>query len=259
MSHKTVIIPDIHNKWKTAEQIIKNEDPDLTIFLGDYFDGFGDDAASAAKTAQWLAESIRSSHNDDANKRIHIIGNHDLHYMTDNVCFRCSGYTRENRDAIRSCNIDWDRMHLYYWLEDGKEKPSYKNSGWLCTHAGFTNALFEQQRIASSKTVRDVLRDGARTDISNIHIESTPHPFLQAGYLRGGPSNTTGGIVWCDYEEFEDIPHTKQIFGHTRGPKVRHGTSETSEHYCIDTVLHNYAVCKDYDAMTIKNTDMQEA
>ena len=54
-------------------------------------------------------------------------------------------------------------------------------------------------------------------------------------------TNDCGGIVWCDYEEFEDLPGVKQIFGHTAEEFVR----QTNQHICIDTYLRHYAIYED--------------
>ena len=54
--------------------------------------------------------------------------------------------------------------------------------------------------------------------------------------FRGG-IDAHSGIVWCDYDEFVDIPNVKQIFGHTRG-ELR----QTENHICLDTALQNYAI-----------------
>ena len=39
---RTLIISDIHLRWKLVDNIINEESPDEIIFLGDYFDDFGD-------------------------------------------------------------------------------------------------------------------------------------------------------------------------------------------------------------------------
>ena len=74
---KTLVIPDIHNDFKLAEGIIHRERPDHTVFLGDYFDDWYDTVQDAANVAKWLRESLE---NPD---RTHLIGNHDVSYMTD--------------------------------------------------------------------------------------------------------------------------------------------------------------------------------
>ena len=61
---KTIIIPDIHNDYHTAEKIIKKENPDKIIFLGDYFDDFYDTIKDVTK---WLVKSLQQKN------RIHLI------------------------------------------------------------------------------------------------------------------------------------------------------------------------------------------
>ena len=83
MTAKTIIISDIHNDYFTAEKIIKKENPDKIIFLGDYFDDFDDTVKDSENTAKWLVKSLKQEN------RIHLIGNHDLSYMTDNSNLKC--------------------------------------------------------------------------------------------------------------------------------------------------------------------------
>ncbi len=241
MGNKTLVIPDIHHRYQTAEEIISRERPDLTVFLGDYFDDFGDGPEMTERTAKWLARSLE--YDGEEGGRIHLLGNHDLHYMAGNADYRCSGYSDAKRRVIDSYGIDWAKLRLYYWI-------GAAGTGWLCTHAGFSNKLYAQQRRTESETVQDVLCRAAE-DLAGASDGNVPHPFLEAGYSRGG-SNSVGGLIWCDYDEFVDIPHTRQIFGHTRDSEVRRKVSSDSAHYCIDTVLRNYAICEDQDVVRIK-------
>ena len=218
-----VIIPDIHNKHQIAEEIIDMEEPDMVVFLGDYFDGFGDTVEDAANTAKWLNKSL------DHGNRIHLIGNHDLSYMTYNQNLKCSGYSADKHAAIKSQNVKWDKLRMFYWVDD-----------WLCTHAGLTDKFYRQQKINESDSIQKIIECSKR-DLENIHDPDYKHAFFQVGFSRGGNS-PVGGTVWCHYDEFEDIPGVKQIFGHTRSDHIRHKKTENSEHYCIDTVLNHYAV-----------------
>ena len=227
---KLVIIPDIHNKYPVAEKIIREERPDMVVFLGDYFDDFGDTVEEAAGTARWLAESLRQK------DRIHLIGNHDLSYMTDNPRLKCTGYGPDKHEVIRGHGIRWDMMRLFCWADD-----------WLFTHAGLSRGFYEQVRAGESDSVHDILEQ-SRRDLENIGDEGYSHTFFQAGFSRGG-TVPVGGILWCDYGEFADIPGTRQVFGHTRAGDVRHKKTAHSEHYCIDTQLNHYAV---YQARTMR-------
>jgi len=221
---KTIIIPDIHNDYSTAEKIIKKENPDKIIFLGDYFDDFYDTVKDATNVAKWLIKSLQQKN------RIHLIGNHDLSYMTDNPNLKCTGYSKDKHDEIKKHNIDWNMLKMHYWLSDD----------WLCTHAGFSNDFFEQQCTKKLDSVQQVL-DLSKKDLEKINDVKYNHPFFQVGFSRGG-SNVVGGTLWCGYDEFEDIPGFNQIFGHTSNHIVRHCKTENSEHYCIDTKLNHYAV-----------------
>src|SRR3989304_634903 len=123
---KTLIIPDIHDKFTIAEAVINLEQPDSTVFLGDYFDSYFDILEEALyrtdQTASWLENSLKQKN------RIHLIGNHDMNYITDKPELQRGGYAKFRHDVIKRHNIDWKKLKLYYWLDEK----------WLCTHAGFS-------------------------------------------------------------------------------------------------------------------------
>lgn len=220
---KILIIPDIHNNYDLAEEIIKKEDPEKIVFLGDYFDDFNDTSQDAANVAKWLKKSLVQEN------RVHLIGNHDLSYMSENPNLKCSGYRKEKHDEIKRHHINWSLLKMHYWIDD-----------WLCTHAGFSNDFFKEQQIKKSDTVKKIL-EFSKKDIEKINDVTYSHAFFQAGISRGG-SSLVGGPLWCDYNEFVDISGINQIFGHTRGDHTRHKKTENFEHYCIDTSLQHYAV-----------------
>ncbi len=222
-SEKFVIIADIHNEFEIAEKIIKKEKPDQVVFLGDYFDNFYDTDKDAANTARWLDKSLQIQN------RVHLIGNHDLSYMTDNPNLKCSGYAEEKHDLIKQQSIPWGKLKMYHWIDD-----------WLCTHAGLSHDFLKQQRRKKSDSVQEVL-DYSKEDLKDIDDVDRMHSFFQVGFSRGG-SNMVGGPLWCDYGEFVDVPGVNQIFGHTKGSKIMHARTKDSEHYCIDTGLQHYAV-----------------
>ena len=231
---KMIIIPDVHTKYRMAERIIREEGPDRVVFLGDYFDSLNDDLATTKETARWLQSSLRRD------GRTHLVGNHDISYMTDNTNLKCSGYSPAKHRVIAEQRIPWDRLEPYCWA-----------GNWLLTHAGLSNEFYSRYRTDESESVQEFL-ERSRQDLSEMDDSDNTHTFLQAGTLRGGP-NDAGGIHWCDYDEFADIPGIRQVFGHTRDSRVRHKKTAHSEHYCIDTVLANYAVYQNY-TMTVKET-----
>lgn len=227
LSDKIIIIPDIHNRWIEAENIIELEgDTNKIIFLGDYFDSFGDEhnPEITIQTAQWLNKSVQDP------DRIHLFGNHDLWYSHGSCQPYCAGNTEFKRFAIKQYFNDWNKLKFHCWVDD-----------WLCTHAGLSNRIYQEYK----KEGFTVLELMCQVEMSKRH-----HPLVSlVGEMRGGIEGEVGGILWCDYDEFEDIAETKQIFGHTNRNEVRSGQL----HHCIDTHLENYAVYED-GKMTIKST-----
>ena len=234
---RAVVIPDLHNKWRKAEAIIRDESPDRVVFLGDYFDDFDDTPDDAAATASWLARSLADR------TRVHLIGNHDVHYMSALPGLGCSGYDPRKQAAIDRCGVRWAGLEPYCWLGMAGDGDT---SAWLCTHAGLSATFLESMQPGAKAQDVDRVLGAARTDLDRINDAGHPHTFLQAGRARRGPA-VSGGIVWCDYRiEFRDVPGLRQIFGHTRGEAVRHGRGDDgSEHLCIDTVLRHYIAYED--------------
>ena len=204
---KILIIPDVNPKFGLAETIIERENPDNVVFLGDYFDSFGDNMEIANQTALWLKESLEKPN------RIHLLGNHDLSYLNEN--HRCSGFDQVKLFAIRQTEVDLTKLQHYCWVGD-----------WLCTHAGLTREFMSSYNI-NNLFVGEFL---------DYMIENYTDRLYNCSPFRGG-RDAHSGIVWCDYDEFLDIPNVKQIFGHTRG-----SLRKTENHICLDTALHDYAI-----------------
>ena len=86
---KLIVIPDLHQapNLHEMEASIAREAPDQIIFLGDYFDQFGDTPTDAAQMARWLTASMAQTN------RVHLLGNHDLPYAWPSAyAARCPGY-----------------------------------------------------------------------------------------------------------------------------------------------------------------------
>lgn len=218
---KVVVLPDVHDKYAKAEALIARESPCSVVFLGDYFDGRGEDPEG---TAEWLAGSMAKP------ERIHLLGNHDMHYLCDNLDLRSSGYDSLVLKDIQAARVPWEKAAPYCWLDETL----------LCTHAGLSAALVRS--VAGSDSAAD-----AKSVIGKAYnqLEAAKSggdaPLFGIGRKRGGPQET-GGITWCDYAEFEDIAGIRQIFGHTRDFDVRTRIVGDTGHYCIDTELRHYAV-----------------
>lgn len=202
-----LILPDIHHRIEEAERIIRHVGADEIIFVGDYFDDFGDDVEMVRETSAWLCNSVAKPN------RIHLWGNHDIHYAYAYRNFKCSGYEDWKYWIIQE-HVDnkvWDHLKWYHFL-DGK---------FLLTHAGL-HKLNVPDDILKLHTDREAFNaaiatflDAEKIQAFNQVANGQRHWFCNAGFSRGG-TQRVGGIIWCDYErEFHPIQGLNQIFGHT--------------------------------------------
>jgi hypothetical protein len=202
-----LIIPDLHHRWEYAERIIAAVGADVNILLGDYYDDFNDTPEMVRDTCEWLEASVEKSN------RIHLVGNHDIHYMYPYRNFQSSGYEQWKYFIIRDMvpQAVWDKLAWFHILDDR----------WLLSHAGlqahhvpnnisnFTGNQSEKiKRVAEwlNTTILDGLRNGATGENSWI---------FHAGIARYG-NQRIGGIIWCDHsKEFVPSSGLWQIYGHT--------------------------------------------
>ena len=218
------IIPDIHNKWFQAEEIIDKENADKIVFLGDYFDSIGDTLDTTHQTALWLKDSMKKSN------RTHLMGNHDLSYFDSN--YRCAGFSEGKLYAIRSTGLKLGRLNTFCWVDD-----------WLCTHAGLSYEFYQFYNPLSYNV--DTFLNKMMDD------EEWTYKLFAVSNYRGG-SWPYSGPLWCDYDEFKDIPGIKQIFGHTHDRNARwRKYDDGAERWCIDTWLKYYGL---YDTETKEMT-----
>lgn len=203
----TLIIPDIHHKWIQAEKIISRVGADEVVFLGDYFDDFNDTPEMVQETCEWLEGSVLKPN------RIHLFGNHDVHYAFPYRTFRCSGY-EQWKEFITADLVKWQTWKKLVWYH-------FIDDVWLLTHAGLhtfnlpdTIKVLHTDRPKFVAAIKDHLdqsvEEGLKAAANNVG-----HWFFNAGRSRGGMQRV-GGITWCDFErEFFPIKGLNQILGHT--------------------------------------------
>jgi predicted phosphodiesterase len=250
---KILLISDIHTHIEKADHILKNEEYDKCIILGDIFDDFHDTPEINRKVAEWLKPKLYD------NKFIIIVGNHEIcnYHQYANERIWCSGYHALKDIEINKVlnNEDWNRFKWYYILDDK----------FLITHAGLHKYHYPDNQPTDFLTVSKWLDKEIKIAIKSLEHKEY-HWIYTAGMSRGGPLQE-GGFVWCDIKEFIPITGLHQIFGHTPqitppkwcignnknyyqflfsnvySPKIEdYDNKNMSINLCIDTKLNYYAI-----------------
>ena len=227
---RTLIIPDLHNQTQNADHWLQSQQYDRVVFLGDYFDNFGDSALEARQTALWLRERMEAS-ND-----VFLLGNHDASYLfPDSPELECPGFTRAKSRAIHEMlgPRHWTRLVL-----------AHVEQGWLVSHAGFHPVWMKDPTVEKILArCRKAMRLAAKRSID---------PILGAGEDRGG-MQLFGGPLWMDFGSLVPIPGINQIVGHTPGREVRENHGPGSRNYCLDVKNGSVAAILSDEKLTILN------
>ena len=202
---KYVFIGDIHGKVEIVEKALMREG--RKVFVGDFMDSYDRTADDHKKCLELVFSAIKK----DPENHYFILGNHELSYMFPHM--RCSGHTKWGAVIFDEFREEFKKLTLPYLFID----PTF-----LISHAGMSAYWFNQI---------------CKGDLSHLHealenaVDDRADTWLYAiGQARGG-REIQGGIFWCDFKhEFEPIKGLTQVFGHTRGLKIRN----TGDNWCID-------------------------
>ena len=92
---RSLSIRDLHHHTENAYYWLSSQSYDRVIFLGDYFDNFGDKVRDARLTASWLRKRMDST--DD----VLLLGNHDAAYLFPNLdALYCPGFTKAKASGL---------------------------------------------------------------------------------------------------------------------------------------------------------------
>ena len=204
----TLVIPDIHNRFREAEEQIKRYPSDRVVFLGDYFDDFNDTPQIAAATAEWLKDSLAKP------DRLHLWGNHDLWYrFPDNaqICWFGAGFTPEKSKVISGIlsHGDWERLKLVEFID-----------GIGLSHAGIGNPVF-------APPVGELTRER----VERLCAEA----WLDAEAGLPNPVFDLSGIVWLRWWNLKPLEAFSQMVGHTPDRELRVNRGTETANVCLDT------------------------
>ena len=216
---KLVAIGDIHgrNIW---QQIVEQEQPDIAVFMGDYFDSFDipglDQIYNFQNIIQWKLDNPQC-------QVIMLIGNHDFHYMP--VCSeKYSGFQRALWPEIGRV-LEEKRHHL---------KMAFKYDDLVFSHAGISPEFLLNNKWGEQDMV----------EFLNDLWYFQPHKFKFAdnGYGHSDPygDDVFQGPLWIRPKSLmkacQDIKKTMiQVVGHTEVKEIdAKGKATGGRYYFID-------------------------
>ena len=215
-----LIIPDVHGRgfWKEAVEAY----PDLTvIFLGDYMDPYPQEGIDNNMALDNFLQILEYK-NENAERVILLLGNHDMHYMSSQFAEMAMGtrFSYRMNSTLRKLFNDYERFfHLACTV-------AYQGRMVLFTHAGVSKVWYEANE--------DVF-EGEMPGCLNKLMDSEEgiEALTNIGECRGG-YHDAGSILWADVSEIGDgvaLPQYYQIFGHTQ---QREGPIITPQFACLD-------------------------
>ncbi|MGF1656212.1 MAG: metallophosphoesterase family protein [Verrucomicrobiales bacterium] len=215
-ARRILVIPDVHHHVGNAEYWLRTMSYDQVVFLGDYFDDFGDSPQLTQSTAAWIREHMLAQPD-----WVFLLGNHDLAYLADpDDRVIAPGFTLAKRQAMEGeLPRGWlSRFRLGHWAA-----PDL-----LLSHAGLHPGWLRRQvHQEAASLIEQAEQDLARSQY---------HQLLSWGQDRGGLSShqRVGGILWMDWGSLIPLSFCHQIVGHTPGWTVRHKTHGASVNLCLD-------------------------
>ncbi len=189
---KLIAIGDIHGKTIWKEIVEENPDADKIVFVGDYFDGFGDPPGQIENFLEIVELKKKSP-----DRFVLLFGNHDFHYL--NCSYdRYSGYQVDQAPKIEKTI----RENLQYL------QMAYKAGNYIFTHAGITHTWLRKFKID---------RDDDIVVSINALFREQPEAFKFAGRDQYGDSPESSPI-WVRPQSLQmaAIFNYNQVVGHTR-------------------------------------------
>jgi hypothetical protein len=223
---KLLIIGDVHQKVATVNSALSREsEADQTIFMGDYFDDFDDNAYEVEAMAHWLKESLTKPN------RIHLMGNHDLQYMLPQGSIFCSGFASWKHDIISKILTpeDWSKLEYFHHVKGVREI-------WF-SHAGITKYWFEHPVLGTTvEHIQEVVLQ-SKDCLKRLNTGCSIAALYAADRLRGG-RYPKGGLLWNDWRNIDHFENTIQIVGHTPYDKIQIQKKEEIRSMCINVDTH---------------------
>ena len=239
---KIVAIGDIHGRdyWK---QIIEQEqDADVFVFVGDYFDSFTIKGPDQINNFLDIVEFKKSSNSSV----ILLIGNHDYHYYPGIEDSGTSGYQTLMAPSIKHVVSD-NKQYL---------QAAYQVGEFVFTHAGLSSEWLDDRVVGWSVDSLDAtINDLFRFQPNKLAYRSYKQVGSTVYGVGGYGSETFQGPLWIRPKALMAANKKTlrkqiiQVVGHTPQDSIDiKGKSTGGRYYFIDTLEYGqnqYLVVKD--------------
>ena len=237
---KTLILGDIHGR-RVWNEIVDREQPDRTVFLGDYVSSH-EDIGTDQQIDNFM--EILVAKEQQPQKFVLLRGNHDLQHLG-YWWAECSGLNRKVQRHMSEPDIRERFLTCSQWiyeLETNRERI-------VCSHSGISKVWMEQHDI---RNVADI----------NLEPPSPVFSFTPASFFDMDGSSICQPCVWIRPSALTEsaILGYTQIVAHTPIKKLyQHKIKETNDSlwFCDTLGLNNpeYLVIEDGDYSIKKLTE----
>lgn len=209
MNEPLLIIPDVHGRpfW---EDIVERYPNSHVVFLGDYLDPYPNEGIST-EDAGINFMSIYLYKNKYRERVTLLIGNHDLHYINNELC-----YSRKQCD-------EWmpEIIKMYTWENCSFFDIAYNiqtgGKDFLLTHAGVLPQWWKKH-FPNTPTDAKNISETLNAKFHKDPLEFSKRALEDVSEYRGGESEC-GSCLWAHIDEHlssAPISNVYQIFGHTQ-------------------------------------------
>lgn len=220
MKKTILVLGDIHGRtcWK---DIIENESPDLTIFLGDYVSSHEN---ISGNDQIYNLLDILDYKESNPDKVILLRGNHDMQHLG-YYWAECSGFNRTVYEWMSQSSIKSRFLYNTQWM--------YIDGKYIFSHAGISKEWLSYYNISFENINNvgpDVCFGFTSSKMSDYYGDSPTQPLT---WIR------PWALEECAIEGFDQIVgHTRPSFSDREPPTIK--TNTNNNIYMCDMLPHWY-------------------
>lgn len=246
---KILVLPDIHGRkfWKVPCENIN--DYDKVIFLGDYMDPYPFEGNEVPESLENFKDIVKFA-NENKEKVVLLLGNHDMGYFSDEY------YKMDSYHCRHSKHYHDDIAKVF---DDNRDlfKIAHTEDGILFTHAGCVSGWID---FTFTKGYKLTSLDDFVFSLNNLVNTKDGLGFLFMVSSERGGYDRDGSCIWADVNEvrydrqmmsskpYHFIREVKQVFGHTlqafygKDGKIEYGDAVVGDNFMMLDNAHAYVL-----------------